>query len=111
VFYRCFHAHNSWYRYTGPTQPLVEVPTLETQGQPTGIQTIPHAAARQQKQQFKSTRRKPTGKNTHIGIRQQELAKEARQQKEEKDIYTFSTNLILILLPILTSPKPNTLIF
>jgi hypothetical protein len=42
---------------------------------------------------------------THIDIRQQELAKGARQQKEEKD--SFSTNLILILIQILTSPKPN----
>jgi hypothetical protein len=30
----------------------------------------------------------------------------ARQQKEEKTyIYTFSTNLILIIIPILTYPK------
>jgi hypothetical protein len=47
------------------------------------------------------------GENTYIGICQQELAKGARQQKEESHIYTFSTNLILILIliPILTSPK------
>jgi hypothetical protein len=60
---------------------------------------------------FQSTRKKPTGENTHNGICQQELAKGAPQEKEEQDIYiyTFSTNLILILIPILTSPK--TLIF
>jgi hypothetical protein len=77
------------------------------------IETIPHSPTCQQKQQYKNTRRKPIGKNTHIGICQQELAKGACQQKEEKHthiyIYTFSTNLILI--PILTSPKSKTLIF
>jgi hypothetical protein len=56
---------------------------------------------------FQNTRRKPTGENAHIGIHQQELAKETPQQKKKKTyIYTFSTNLILIfvLIPILTSP-------
>jgi hypothetical protein len=42
----------------------IQTPTLETQGQATGIQTGPHAPARQQKQQYKSTRRKPMEK-TH----------------------------------------------
>jgi hypothetical protein len=55
------------------TQPHAQAPTLETQGQATGIETIPRTLARQQKQQYKSMRR-----NTHIGIRQQELAKGAR---------------------------------
>jgi hypothetical protein len=57
-------------------------------------------------------------KNTYTGIRQQELAKGARQQKEENTyiyililIYTISTNLILISIPILRSPEPKTLIF
>jgi hypothetical protein len=36
---------------------------------------------------LQNTRRKPTGKKTHIGIRQQELAKRARQQKKGKYIY------------------------
>jgi hypothetical protein len=31
----------------------------------------------------------PTGKDTHIGIHQQELVKGAFQQKEEKDIYIY----------------------
>jgi hypothetical protein len=62
---------------------------------------------------FQNVRRKPTGRKTQIGERQQELVNGACQQKEEKDIYTFSTNLILIfiLIPILTSPKLKTLIF
>jgi hypothetical protein len=57
------------------------------------------------------------GKYTHTGIHQKEVAKGAHQQKEEKDIYiyilvyTFSINQILILIPILRSPKPKTLIF
>jgi hypothetical protein len=73
-------------------QPLVQAPTLETQGQAMGIRTIRNAPARQQRQQYKNIIRTPTGKNRHTGIRQQELAKKACQQKEEKDIYTFSTN-------------------
>jgi hypothetical protein len=32
-----------------PMQPLVQAPTLETQGQATGIQTIPHTPAHQTK--------------------------------------------------------------
>jgi hypothetical protein len=42
-----------------------QAPILETQGQALGIQTIPHTPASQQKQQYKSTRRKPMGGNTH----------------------------------------------
>jgi hypothetical protein len=37
---------------------------------------------------FQNIRRKPTEK-THIGIRQQELAKGARQRKEEKDTHIY----------------------
>jgi hypothetical protein len=104
-----------------PTQPFIQAPTLKTQRQPTGIQTIPHTPACQQKQQYWNIRR-PTRQNTHIGICQQELAKRAWRQKRRKThththiyiyIYTFSTNLILILIlnPILTSAKSKTLIF
>jgi hypothetical protein len=62
---------------------------------------------------FQSTKRKPMGKTYTLVYINKKLAKGACQQKEEKNIYiyTFSTNLILILIPILTSPKTQTLIF
>jgi hypothetical protein len=55
------------------------------------------------KQQYKSTRRKAMEKTNTLAYVNKKLAKGACQQKE--DIYTFSTNLILILIPILTSPE------
>jgi hypothetical protein len=52
-----------------------------------------------------------TYEKTHISIHQQELAKQACQQKikKRKNIY-FNTNLILmlILIPILTFQKSTT---
>jgi hypothetical protein len=50
-----------------------QAPTVGRQGQAKGTQ------------HYMSTRRNLWEKNTHIGIRQQELAKGARQQKEEKE--------------------------
>jgi hypothetical protein len=50
---------------------------------------------------------KPHGRNTYVGMRQQDIDNGERQHEEDKrrerHIHTFSTKLILILVSILTS--------
>jgi hypothetical protein len=77
-----------------------------------GIVCIPVACpcVSTKQNQYKSTRRKPTGKTHTLAHINKTLAKGAWQQKRRKEktyiyIYTFRTDLILILIPILPSPQ------
>jgi hypothetical protein len=67
--------------------PRSRIPTLGTQGQATGIQ-ISHATARQQKQQYKSTGRKPTGGKTYaLAYVNKNWQKGHANKRNKKDIY------------------------
>jgi hypothetical protein len=57
---------------------------------------------------FQNIRRKPTAKNTHIVMHQQELGKGANEQKEEREkniFFKHQPNIILIVILILTFLK------
>jgi hypothetical protein len=88
--------------------------TLETQGQAMRSQTTPHAPYANKNNSIRVQEEKLRGGGEHtLAYANKNWQKGERQQKKKKkDIYIyFITNLILILIPILTSPKPKTLIF
>jgi hypothetical protein len=94
-----------------PTQPLVQAPTLKTQGQATGIQTTPHT---KQKQEYKSTRRKPMGKNTHWHTSARNWQKGHANKKNKKTYIYFYHQPNLNFIPNFNIPKTknfNILIF
>jgi hypothetical protein len=66
------------------------------------------------KQHYKSTSRKPYGKThtfAHVNKNWRKGHAKKKGRRRKGYTYTFSTNLILILVPILTSPKLKALIF